>query len=212
MLDTTIEKKLKSDILEKNTLRNEIEGYVETVSQWRDKLVNLKSFQGQTKYAASIKRYVTKIEGLRVELNQLNEEVDKNIREVGKFSDSKVKKFSSQLKQAIGGILEAGKESNQKQVSKKNTNALTKPAESKGKSKAKANSKGTGKGVGSLQQKIEKATGRVSEELEEIERVAGKMIILNRHLKKIDGGAGSTAEDLYTQELKRIAREKAIYG
>ena len=209
MVETTIEKKLNDGILEKNTLRNEIEGYVGSVSQWRDKLVNLKNFQGQTKYAASIKRYVSRIEGLRLEFNQLNEEVERNIREMGKFSDAEVKEYSSQLEQEISDI-EAGKESNQKKVSNKDTKVRTKPAASKG--KAKANSKGTGKGVGSLQQKIEKAQGRVSEGLEEVERVTGKIIKLNRGLKKVDGGAGSTSEDLYTQELKRIVREKAIYG
>ena len=207
MVETTIEKKLNDDILEKNTLRNEIQGYVGSVSQWRDKLVNLKNFQGQTKYAASIKRYVSRIEGLRLEFNQLNEEVERNIREMGKFSDAEVKEYSSQLEQEISGI-EADKGSDKKKVSNKDTKVRTKPAASK----AKANSKGTGKGVGSLQQKIEKAQGRVSEDLEEIERVAGRIIRLNRGLKKVDGGAGSTSEDLYTQELKRIAREKAIYG
>jgi len=209
MVETTIEKKLNDDILEKNTLRNEIEGYARSVSQWRDKLVNLKSFQGQTKYADSIKRYVTKIEGLRVEFNQLNEEVEKNIRELGKFSDADVKAFSSELEKEISGIIDADKESKQKSASKKNTKVVIKPAKSNGKSKAKAKSKGTGKGVGSLQNKVDTAVGRVNEGLEEAERIAGKMIVLNRGLKKVNGSA---SEDLYTQELKRIAREKAIYS
>ncbi len=206
MVDTTVEKKLKNDILEKNTLRNEIEGYVGSVSQWRDKLVNLKNFQGQTKYAASIKRYVSRIEGLRLEFNQLNEEVERNIREMGKFSDADVKAFSSKLEQEVSKYIGE----TEKNLSKKKIIIKINPAQSKKKSKAK--SKGTGKGVGSLQQKIEKAQGRVSEGLEEMERVTGKIIKLNRGLKKVDGGAGSTSEDLYTQELKRIAREKAIYG
>lgn len=209
MVDAAVEKKLMNDIFEKNTLRNEIEGYLETVSQWRDKLFTLKSFQEQTKYTDSIKRYVARIEGLRVELTQMNEEVDKNIREVGKFSDADVKAFSAQLEQDVNGILEADRESKQK-VSSKKIKVKTKPAKSKGKSKA--NSKGAGKGVGSLQQKIEKVQGRVSEGLEEVERVTGKIITLNKCLKKVDGGAGATSEDLYTQELKRIVREKAIYG
>ncbi len=206
MIDTTVEKKLKNDILEKNTLRNEIEGYVGSVSQWRDKLVNLKNFQGQTKYAASIKRYVSRIEGLRLEFNQLNEEVERNIREMGKFSDADVKAFSSKLEQEVSKYIGE----TEKNLSKKKIIIKINPAQSKKKSKAK--SKGTGKGVGSLQQKIEKAQEKVSEGLEEIERVTGKIIKLNRGLKKVDGGAGSTSEDLYTQELKRIAREKAIYG
>ncbi|MFV1976960.1 MAG: hypothetical protein ACC651_14530 [Candidatus Scalindua sp.] len=206
MVDTTVEKKLKNDILEKNTLRNEIEGYVGSVSQWRDKLVNLKNFQGQTKYAASIKRYVSRIEGLRLEFNQLNEEVERNIREMGKFSDADVKAFSSKLEQEVSKYIGE----TEKNLSKKKIIIKINPAQSKKKSKAK--SKGTGKGVGSLQQKIEKVQEKVSEGLEEIERVTGKIIKLNRGLKKVDGGAGSTSEDLYTQELKRIAREKAIYG
>ena len=203
MVETTIEKKLNNDILQKNTLRNEIEGYVRTVSQWRDKLVNLKNFQGQTKYADSIKRYVTRIEGLRVEFNQMNEEVEKNIRETGKFADADVKALSSQLEQEASKYIGE----TEKNVPKKKFKIKINPAQAKKKTKAK--SKGTGKGVGSLEQKVEKAIGRVSEGLEEAERIAGKMIILNRNLKKVDGSA---SEDSYTQELKRIAREKAIYS
>jgi len=203
MVETTIEKKLNDDILEKNTLRNEIEGCVRTVSIWRDKLVNMKSFQGQTKYADSIKRYVTRIEGLRVELNQLNEEVEKNIRETGKFADADVKAFSSQLEQEVRKYIGE----TEKNLPKKKIKIKANPAKAKKKSKAK--SKGTGKGVGSLEQKIEKTMERVSKDMEEAERIAGKMIILNKNLKKVDGSA---SEDSYTQELKRIAREKAIYS
>jgi len=203
MVETTIEKKLNDDILEKNTLRNEIEGCVRTVSIWRDKLVNMKSFQGQTKYADSIKRYVTRIEGLRVELNQLNEEVEKNIRETGKFADADVKAFSSQLEQEVSKYIGE----TEKNLPKKKIKIKANPAKAKKKSKAK--SKGTGKGVGSLEQKIEKTMERVSKDMEEAERIAGKMIILNKNLKKVDGSA---SEDSYTQELKRIAREKAIYS
>ena len=126
-------KKLNDDILEKNTLRNEIEGYVQTVSKWRDKLADLKSFQGQTKYADSIKRYVTKIEGLRVELNELNEEVEKNIRETGKFADADVKAFSSQLDQEVSKYIGE----TEKKASKKKIKIKPNPAQAKKKSKAK---------------------------------------------------------------------------
>ncbi|MBT3354153.1 MAG: hypothetical protein HN402_04495 [Candidatus Scalindua sp.] len=203
MVETTIEKKLHDDILEKNTLRNEIEGYVRTVSKWRDKLADLKSFQGQTKYADSIKRYVTKIEGLRVELNQLNEEVEKNIRETGKFADADVKAFSSQLEQDVSKYIgETEKKAPEKKIK-------IKPNPAQAKKKTKAKSKGTGKGVGSLEQKIKTAIGRVSKDMEEAERIAGKMIVLNKNLKKVDGSA---SDDTYTLELKRIARENAIYS
>ena len=135
--------------------------------------------------------------------NQMNEEVEKNIRETGKFADADVKAFSSQLEQEASKYIGE----TEKNVPKKKFKIKINPAQAKKKTKAK--SKGTGKGVGSLEQKVEKAIGRVSEGLEEAERIAGKMIILNRNLKKVDGSA---SEDSYTQELKRIAREKAIYS
>ncbi len=206
MVATIIEKKLKQDIHEKNLIRSEIEFLLESVSRWKDKLINLKSFKGQSKCADSIKRYISEIESLRTRLNKMNEDVDKNIREVGKFSDSQVKEFSSQLEQKICDI-EAGNESEGKDVSKNKDieeirNARAKLAELKGK--------------GNVQEKVEKAREKKSVDIEAAERATGKLVKLNKHLENVGGGTESGSGDqdelFYTQELKRIAREKAIYG
>ena len=204
MTDTIIEKKLKQDIHEKNLVRSEIEILLGDVSRWKDKLINLKSFKGQRKYTDSIKRYISEIEKLRAGLNKMNEYVDKHIREVGKFSDSEVKEFTSQLEKKISEI-EAGNESEEKGASKNKDieeirNARAKLAELKGK--------------GNVQGKIEKASGRKSEDIEEVERVTGKIVRLNKQLENVGGGTESGDQDelFYTQELKRIAREKAIYS
>ena len=204
MVATIIEKKLKQDIYEKNLIRSEIEFLLGSVSRWKDKLVDLKSFQGQSKYGDSIKRYVSEIEKLRASLNKMNEVVDKQIREVGKFSDSEVKDFCSQLEQKISDI-EAGNESEEKGVSK------NKDIEEIRKARAKLAEL---KGKGNVQEKIEKADGKKSEDIEEVERATGKIVRLNKHLENIGGGSesGDQEEVFYTQELKRIAREKAIYG
>ena len=204
MTDTIIEKKLKQDIHEKNLIRSEIEILLGDVSRWKDKLINLKSFKGQRKYTDSIKRYISEIEKLRAGFNKMNEYVDKHIREVGKFSDAEVKEFTSQLEQKISEI-EAGNESEGKGASKNKDieeirNARAKLAELKGK--------------GNVQGKIEKASGRKSEDIEEVERVTGKIARLNKQLENVGGGTESGDKDelFYTQELKRIAREKAIYS
>ena len=206
MVDTIIEKKLKQDIHKKNLLRSKIERHLGSISRWKDKLINLKSFKGQSKYADSIKRYISEIKSLRTSLNKMNEDVDKHIREVGKFSDSEVKDFCSQLEQKISDI-EAGNESEGKGESKNKDieeirNARAKLAELKGK--------------GNVQEKIDKANGKKSEDIEEVERVTGKIVKLNKHLENVGGGTESGSGDqdelFYTQELKRIAREKAIYG
>ncbi len=201
----TNEKKLKSDIYKKNMISSKIEKQVGAVSRWKEKLVNSRSFQGQTKYAASIKRHVADLECLRIKLNRMNEEVDKDIRELGKFSDTEVNEFCSRLEQELSGV-ETGNGSEKKEVSQKEIkeikNARAKLAELKGK--------------GSVQEKIEKARKKVDEDIEEIEQATGKIIKLNRHLRKISIGVESASGDneelLYTQELKRIARERAIYG
>lgn len=204
MTDTIIEKKLKQDIHEKNLIRSEIEILLGDVSRWKDKLINLKSFKGQRKYTDSIKRYISEIEKLRAGLNKMNEYVDKHIREVGRFSDSEVKEFTSQLEQKISET-EASNESEGKGASKNKDieeirNARAKLAELKGK--------------GNVQGKIEKASGRKSEDIEEVERVTGKIVRLNKQLENVGGGTESGDKDelFYTQELKRIAREKAIYS
>ena len=204
MTDTIIDKKLKQDIYQKNLIRSEIEKRLESVTRWKDKLINLKSFKGQRKYTDSIKRYISEIEKLRAGLNKMNEYVDKHIREVGKFSDSEVKEFTSQLEQKISEI-EAGNEPEGKGASKNKDieeirNARAKLAELKGK--------------GNVQGKIEKASGRKSEDIEEVERVTGKIVRLNKQLENVGGvtESGDKDELFYTQELKRIAREKAIYS
>ncbi len=204
MVDTIIERKLKQDIHEKNLLRSEIERHLRSISRWKDKLINLKSFKGQRKYADSIKRYIFEIESLRAGLNKMNEVVDKHIREVGKFSDSEVKAFCSQLEQKISDI-EAGNETEGNGVSK------NKDIEEIRKARAKLAEL---KGKGNVQEKIEKAKGKMSEDIEEVERATGKIVKLNKHLENVGGGTGSGDQDevFYTQELKRIAREKAIYG
>ncbi len=206
-----IERKLKHDIHEKNTLRKQMERYMKAVSQWKNRLANLKNFREQKKCAASIMRYIAEVERLRVKLNRMNEDADKNLRKAGKFSDHEVKGFCSQLEKEIRDI-EAGNESEKNNVAGKKViaeikNARTKIAELKGK--------------GNLQEKIEKARRKVSEDIEEIERATGKTIQLNRHLRNVSEGArspeagtssGDRDEFLCTQELKRIAREKAVYN
>lgn len=205
MLGTINEKKLKSDIFKRNTIRSEIERKVVAVSRWAEKLADLKDFQGQKKYAISIKRYIADIELLRIKLNQINEDVGKNIRELGKFSDSELNEFTSCLEHELGDI-ETKKDSERKKVSKKEIkeikNARATLAELKGR--------------GNVQVKIEKARRKVDKDIEEIELAIGNIVRLNRLLTKVSAGARSTSGDndeaLYTQELKSIAREKAIYG
>jgi ElaB/YqjD/DUF883 family membrane-anchored ribosome-binding protein len=209
--NTTTIKKLKHDINQKNKIRREIEKRIMTINLWKDELADTKSFQKQKRYSISIKRYITGIEGLRARLNQMNEDLDKCINELGEYSVSEIEKFRSQLEQEIsnmetGGNLGKKKNHRSKDI-KEIKNAREKLAELKGR--------------GELQKKIEEAGKQVAEDLAEVDQVIGRIVKLSSHLKKVSkvtehGGEKLTSEErdryLFTQELKRIVLEREIYG
>lgn len=209
--DTTIIKKLKHDINQKNKTRREIEKRIAAVRQWKDELESSKCFQKQKRYSASIKRYIAEIEGLRTKLNQMNEGLDKRINELGGFSVSEIKESRSQLEQEIRNMENDGnlkeKKSRRSKDIEEIKNAREKLAELKGK--------------GGLQRKIEKANKQLTEDLAEVEQVTGRIVKLSSRLRKVSKGAGPgekemTPEErdkyLFAQELKRIVYERAIYG
>ncbi|KKM86491.1 hypothetical protein LCGC14_1278420 [marine sediment metagenome] len=209
--DTTIIKKLKHDINQKNKTRREIEKRITAVRLWKDELESSKCFQKQKRYSASIKRYIAEIEGLRTKLNQMNEGLDKRINELGGFSVSEIKESRSQLEQEIRNMENDGNLKEKKSRRSKDIegikNAREKLAELKGK--------------GGLQRKIEKANKQLTEDIAEVEHVTGKIVKLSSRLRKVSKGAGPGGEKmapeekdkyLFTQELKRIVCERAIYG
>ena len=206
--NTLPEKRLKHDINRKNVIRNEIEKRIKAVYLWKDKLVSSNCFQKQKQYSASIKRYIAEIESLRSKLNQMNEELDKRIRDVGNYSASRIKKFQSELEQELGNV------ESDKDVKK------TKKRQKKGVNEKK-NAQNTAvkvKGNGGLQRKIEKLNKKLSKDFEEIEQATGKIMKLSGCLKEIGKSAEHGDEGFdgdkyfFTQELKHIIREKAIYG
>ncbi|MFQ5964701.1 MAG: hypothetical protein ACE5KZ_10480 [Candidatus Scalinduaceae bacterium] len=209
--NTTIVRKLKHDITQKNTTRKEIERHINAIRIWKDKLVNSKSFQKQKRYIASIKRYLAKIEQLRARLNQMNECLENSIREMGKHSTSEIEAFQQQLDKEIRDI-EADmnpkktEKSHSKEI-KEIKNARKKLAELKGK--------------GNLQKKIEKINKQLSDDIADVEQVTGKILKLNSRLGKVSKGTEPEKKELpseekdnkmFTQELKRIARERVIFS
>lgn len=219
--DTSVTRKLKHDINQKNEIRKDIEKRVKTVSQWKDRLESSKSFQKQNKYTTSIKRYIAEIECLRIELNQTNEDLDKRIREVGEFSASEIDAFNTQIEQKINE-LNSQIEQKVNKIASKN-----KPKKAKGRrDKVIEEAKSARKKIAELksekrlQEKIEKARNQLSKDIEDMERVTGKIIKMDKFLENVKKDGGPAGEELtpkendnyfFTQEIKRITREKAVY-
>ena len=217
--DKAITKKLKHDINQKNAIRREIERLILVVKRWNENLSRSKSFQEQSKYSASIKHYIVKIEKLRSQLIQMNEDIDKRIRETVTCSTSEVEDFKSLLGQEVRDL------SAYDDLDKK------KPVKRQGGIRKKKSQKKPEKPVGKkekdrllkkrdrLLKKIDDTRKRLDGDISEIERVTGKIIKLNRGLAIV--GTGNQAENvtaekrnsyLFTQELKRIEREKLVFG
>ena len=214
--DKAITKKLKHDINQKNAMRREIERLILVVKRWNEKLSRSKSFQEQSRYSASIKNYIEKIDNLRSQLILMNEDIDKRIRETGTCSTSEVEDFKSRLGKEVrdlsvdDGIDEkkpikrqAGtgrKKSQKKIIGKKGTDRLLKKMDR-------------------LQKKIDNTRKRLDSDISETERVTGRITKLNRGLAMVGTGdqpGNLTAESrnsyLFTQELKRIERERLVFG
>ncbi|MCP5007905.1 MAG: hypothetical protein GY941_28825 [Planctomycetes bacterium] len=209
MLDTdkSVTRELKNDINKKNAVRCEIERLVMVVSRWNDNLSKSRSFKEQSKYGASIKRYISKIESLRSQLMKMNDDIDRRICETDAYSSSEVTDFKSRLEKeasALGAEEKSGKE---------------KPAKKRG-AKGKAKSKRAGiKGAEKLQKKIAKVRKCVDGDIIDTERVTGRILTLNRRLGSVGRGIESealTAEErshhLFTQERKRIERERLVFS
>ncbi len=209
--NTIIIKKLKHDINQKNKTRREIEKRVAAVRQWKDELAGSKCFQKQKRYSASIKRYFAEIEGLRAKLNQTNEGLDKRINELGECPVSEIEESRSQVEQEIRNIETDGNLKEKKSRHSKDVEEIKKAREKLAELKGK----------GGLQRKIEKASKQLAEDLAEVEQVTERISKLSSRLRKVSKGTGPGEEErtpeerdkyLFTQELKRIVCERAIYG
>lgn len=206
--DSSTVKQIKTDISRKNELRSELEKSVILIGQWKDKLAKSNSFQKQKQYSASIKRYITKVEQMCAILRKMNEDLDKRIREAENFSDTEIKRFQLQLEEELNNI-GSDEGPKQKTYTRKKTIVKAKVLKKPRKSRR----------VSIQRQRIDKAVIYVAGNLEVAEKATGKIIKLKNSLGEIGkeivpekGSPGSSDKVLFTQELKRIARENAIYG
>jgi len=207
--DKAITKKLKHDINQKNAMRREIERLILVVKRWNENLSRSKSFQEQSRYSASIKHYIVKIDNLCSQLMQMNEDIDKRIRETGTCSTSEVEDFKSQLGKEVRDLSVDDGLDKKKPIKRQG-----------GTGRKKSQKKLVGiKGMDRLQKKIDNTRKRLDGDISETERVTGRITKLNRGLAIV--GTGGQPEDmpaerrnsyLFTQELKRIERERLVFG
>lgn len=97
---TAKERNLKSDIIQKNILRKDLQKRLSTINRWTEKLAQTKNLQKQKKIETSIARYQEGIEPLKKELILMYEDLENRIKEEMAYSEEEVKAFHASLEQS----------------------------------------------------------------------------------------------------------------
>ena len=83
---TAKERKLKSDIIQKNIVRRNLQNRLSAIHRWSEQLTNLHNHQKHKRIEASIKRYQEQIDHLQKELFRMGEGLEKEIKEEMTYS------------------------------------------------------------------------------------------------------------------------------
>jgi len=107
---TAVERKLKTDIYEKNRVRKILFKHIATLNRWEVKQENASSKKLQRKLAGSIARYQAEMDILIQILQLMNDDVEKRIRDEMTFSEDEIKAFQKKLEVNAKTLEETKKE------------------------------------------------------------------------------------------------------
>lgn len=94
---TAKERKLKTDIIEKNILRRDLKKKFSAINRWKKKLNQTNNLQKRKKMESSIVRYQDGIEPLMKELLHMGEDLEKRIKDEMNYSEEEITAFQTNL-------------------------------------------------------------------------------------------------------------------
>ncbi len=106
-IHTTVERRLKNDIIAKNIIRRDMEKIMFLIRRLSEKLRKCKNHRNISHYNSTIKRQRKQVAQLRVELLQRNEDLEKRIREEREYSEKEVEGFKTRLEKETREMEEA---------------------------------------------------------------------------------------------------------
>ncbi|MCK5064793.1 MAG: hypothetical protein KAQ97_05890 [Candidatus Fermentibacteraceae bacterium] len=98
---TTIEKRLKTEIHYKNSLRRDFVDSFRQMHAWQEKLNVIQNKRKEKKLTRTIQRYQDFIDDLRSFLSPLLDELEEAIKEEMSFSEDEIKEFREEVKEEI---------------------------------------------------------------------------------------------------------------
>jgi len=106
---TAKERKLKTDIVQKNVIRKDLEKRLSTIRRWTEALSRTHRLQRKKKLEASIARYKDQAEHLKKELLSKDEELEKRIKEEMAYSEEEIEAFRTRLNRGAKELQKAQK-------------------------------------------------------------------------------------------------------
>jgi len=163
---TAKERKLKTDITQKNALRRNLEKRLSAINRWTGELSKTRNLQRRKKLEASIARYQDQVEHLKKELLNKDEDLEKRIKEERTYSEEEIKAFQSQLDRDIKAFQKTQKK-------------LEETKKSEGKTE------GTPATKGRLEKLLKQESARVKKDEKELKAEEKDKVLFTLELKRI---------------------------
>ena len=106
---TPIERKIKTDIILKNTLRKQLEKKLGRLKKWEQLLTKTKNNRKSKKYKNNIIRYLDTINKLKPDTKGRIDDLEKRIKEEIKYSEDEIKQLQEMNKKEYSEMLDAEK-------------------------------------------------------------------------------------------------------
>ena len=102
-----IERKIKTDIVSKNTLRKKLQHKLYQIQKWQKQIKTGSSLRLKNKFIKSIRRVLPKIKNLKSEVFLMIEDLEKRIPEELKYSESEISQLKDQYQKEYQQMVEA---------------------------------------------------------------------------------------------------------
>gem|GEM_PF-5719813 len=113
-----IEKKIKADIIKKNTIRKKLQKQINMVLDYNKLLNNTKCDRKKKRYIAGIKRFMINIGKNKIIVSDLIKNLEKRILDEMKYSESEIKELQDSYKKEFAEMISAEEKLNLAKVDK----------------------------------------------------------------------------------------------
>lgn len=102
-----IERKIKADIIEKNTQRKILEKDINMVKKWNELISKTSSIRKKKKYLNGIKRYAEYIQNGKTIVTNMIKDLEKRIKDEMKYSEKEIKDLQDSYKKEYDELVTA---------------------------------------------------------------------------------------------------------